>query len=72
MSKQSEIKAHLLSGQPITGLLAIDLYGVYRLSSAINRIRNQGVKVKTSMIIGSDGKTMHAKYWIQIKDRKIN
>jgi len=70
MSKQQQIKQHLLSGQPITGLLAIDLYDVYRLSSAINRIRKQGVAVTTSMIMGSDGKTIHAKYWVPIKDRK--
>lgn len=69
-SKHNEIKNHLLRGESITGLQAIELYGVYRLSSVINRLRNRdGLEVKTTMITSTDGKTIFAKYWIPINNR---
>lgn len=69
-SKHNEIKNHLLRGETITGLQAIELYGVYRLSSVINRIRNRdGLEVETTMVTASDGKTIFAKYWIPINKR---
>jgi hypothetical protein len=69
-SKHNEIKNHLLRGETITGLQAIELYGVYRLSSVINRIRNRdGLEVDTTMVTASDGKTIFAKYWIPINKR---
>jgi hypothetical protein len=68
--KHNEIKNHLLRGETITGLQAIELYGVYRLSSVINRIRNRdGLEVETTMVTASDGKTIFAKYWIPINKR---
>lgn len=69
-SKHNEIRNHLLRGETITGLQAIELYGVYRLSSVINRIRNRdGLEVETTMVTASDGKTIFAKYWIPINKR---
>lgn len=69
-SKHNEIRNHLLRGESITGLQAIELYGVYRLSSVINRIRNRdGLEVETTMITSTDGKTIFAKYWIPINKR---
>lgn len=69
-SKHNEIKSHLMRGESITGLQAIDLYGVYRLSSVINRLRNRdGLNVETTMVTAEDGKTIFAKYWIPINKR---
>lgn len=48
-SKHKQIETHLLSGKPLTGLQAIDLYGVYRLSSVINRLRKKH-DIETTMI----------------------
>jgi hypothetical protein len=70
MSKHQEIRQHLQRGESITGLQAIDLYHVYRLSSVINRLRNEGLEIETTMITASDGKTIFAKYWIPISVRK--
>lgn len=38
-SHQKLIFDHLIGGQSLTGLQALNLYGCYRLSSVINRIR---------------------------------
>ncbi len=70
MSKQAEIRQHLQAGHSLTGLEAIDLYQVYRLSSVINRLRKEGLEIETSMITSSDGRTIFAKYWIPIHARK--
>lgn len=69
MSKQEEIEKHLLSGQSITGLQAIDLFKVYRLSSVINRLRRKSIPIETTMILSDDGETLFAKYWIPINKR---
>jgi hypothetical protein len=70
MSKHSEIRQHLQAGHSLTGLEAMELYHVYRLSSVINRLRNEGLEIETTMITASDGKTIYAKYWIPIHARK--
>jgi hypothetical protein len=70
MSKHAEIRKHLQAGHSLTGLEAIDLYQVYRLSSVINRLRKEGLEIETSMITANDGKTIYAKYWIPISARK--
>lgn len=59
-----------MQGESITGLQAIDLYGVYRLSSVINRLRsNDQLPIHTAMVTASDGKTVFAKYYIPISER---
>lgn len=69
-SKHNEIKQHLMRGESITGLQAIDLYGVYRLSSVINRLRSKDqLPIQTTMVTSSDGKTIFAKYYIPISER---
>ena len=68
-SKHDEIRQHLKSGQTITGIQALNEFGVYRLSSIINRLRKEQLEIETSMIQGSDGKSVFAKYWIPINKR---
>ena len=68
-TKHNQIKAHLLKGLSITGIEAIKLFGVYRLSSVINRLRNkEQIPINTTMINSKDGKTVFAKYWICKQD----
>ena len=49
-SKHNQIKAHLEKGWFISGRSALSIYGVYRLSSVINRLRNEGIKIKTTLM----------------------
>jgi hypothetical protein len=58
MTQQQKIFAHLQS-QSITGLEAWKQYGVYRLSSLINRLRKTH-NIKTEMV--TEGETQFAKY----------
>ena len=69
MTKYSQVRKHILSGQPITTLQSLRLYGLQRLASLINRMRNDGHKIKTVMVEEPDG-TRYAKYYIPISDRK--
>lgn len=50
-SKSDLILNHLLDGKGITQRIAIDLYQHYRLASVINRLRNRGFNIETTMII---------------------
>ena len=59
-SKQNKIKAHLKEGRSITGLSALHHYDLYRLSSVINRLRNDGMKIKTTISTGK--RNPHAIY----------
>ena len=68
-SKHDEIRQHLKAGQTITGIQALNEFGVYRLSSIINRLRKEQLEIETSMIQGLDGKSVFAKYWIPINKR---
>lgn len=58
LSKHKAIRKHLLSGLSITGKIAWEHFGVYRLSSIINRLRKKGMYIKTDMENG------YAKYWL--------
>lgn len=69
-TKHNQIRNHLMQGLTLTGLQAIDLFGVYRLSSVINRLRRkEELPIETTMVTSSDGKTIFAKYWIPIHSR---
>lgn len=47
MSKKEKVKQYLLSGNSITGVEALRLFGLYRLSDAIFKLRNEGMKINT-------------------------
>ena len=47
--KCKAIKRRLLKGLPITGRQAMVSFNVYRLSSVIHRLRNEGLNIKTNM-----------------------
>ena len=60
-SKAKQIESHLLAGKALTGIQALQLYGVYRLSSVINRLRGRH-EIHTDMI--DMGDVRYAKYYI--------
>lgn len=49
ISKEEQIKRHLMDGKSITQQMAIKLYGHYRLAVVINRLRNKGFVIETIM-----------------------
>jgi hypothetical protein len=63
-SKTEQIKQHLLAGQTITGHQALLNFGVYRLSSVINRLRNRGIEIETVMIEDEKNRDVFARYFI--------
>lgn len=65
MNKHKEIRKHLLEGRSITGIEAMEYYGVYRLSSIINRLRHkENMDIKKTMINSSNGQAILAKYYM--------
>ena len=55
MTKKQKIKTHLLNGFSITGKTAMAKpFNLYRLSSVIHVLRNEGLKILTTMITKGD------------------
>lgn len=50
MTKHEQVKNYLLGGKSITGLTALKLFGLYRLSHVIYILRKEGHKINTKMI----------------------
>ncbi|MFN9114280.1 MAG: helix-turn-helix domain-containing protein [Bacteroidota bacterium] len=59
-SKKQQILNFLQAGRGVTGHTALYHFGVYRLSSTIHRLRQEGHTIHTEMI-EEDGQT-YAKY----------
>lgn len=57
LSKHDKVKMHLQRGKSITGIEALSKFGVYRLSSIINRLR-ETLEIKMERT----GKEGYAKY----------
>ena len=55
-SQNQQIKAHLESGQSITGYEALELYGCIRLASRIYDIKSSGYAINKDMIELPNGK----------------
>ena len=61
--KQTETILRHLQDEPITGLQALNLYGIFRLASRVSDLRKSGHKIKTEMI-KRNGKT-YAMYTLE-------
>lgn len=59
-SKTQKLLAHLQRGRTITGEQAMRRWGLYRLSSAIHRLRNKGYNIVTQMV--DTGEYEYARY----------
>lgn len=68
MTKYAQVRKHILSGEPITALQSLRLYGLQRLASLVNRMRNEGIEITTIMVSEPDG-TRYAKYFLPISKR---
>jgi hypothetical protein len=55
-SQNTQILNYLQSGQPLTALKALRLFGCMRLASRINDLRKMGHTIFTDMV-GENGKT---------------
>tara|TARA_Y100001938_G_C8009166_1_gene389027 strand:- start:432 stop:704 length:273 start_codon:yes stop_codon:yes gene_type:complete len=53
VSKKSKVLAHLISGESITPLEALELYGSFRLGAIIFELRADGHKIDTEIAKGS-------------------
>ena len=69
MSATEQIERHLLSGNTLTGLQAIDLFKVYRLSSVIKRLRDKGLDIET--VKKSNGSKEYGEYRIAKKQGEL-
>jgi hypothetical protein len=57
---KSRLKAHILSGKTITSLQALERWGTMRIAVYVNRLRQDGVKIRTTMV--TKGKKTFAEY----------
>lgn len=58
MSKTQKLLNHLQSGKTITGIQALQKFGLYRLSDAIHKLRGRGHNIETEEV----GKEKYARY----------
>lgn len=65
-----QVLLHLLSGRTITQLEALRLYGSFRLSSIIFRLRDQGYDIRTEMVTIRKG-TRVARYSLAEKKEGV-
>lgn len=59
--QRNNVLRHLQSGQTITPLEALDLYGCFRLAAVIHVLRKEGFPIQTEEVITSNHKRI-AKY----------
>ena len=60
MSAQEKLLKRLQSGKTVTGLQALNWWGLYRLSDAVWKLRKKGYDVQTKM--KQRGKKVYAQY----------
>lgn len=64
MSQLERIKSHLSSGQSITALEALGVYGCYRLAARINELRDRGMPIDMKTCTDAMGRR-YARYTAQ-------
>ena len=62
-SQESKILDYMLRGHRINGMLALELFGSWRLPARIADIRKRGFTIKSRDIYTSTGKRVR-EYWI--------
>tara|TARA_R110002020_G_scaffold442728_1_gene653899 strand:- start:102 stop:332 length:231 start_codon:yes stop_codon:yes gene_type:complete len=63
MSQEKIIKHYLESGGRVNGIMALEKFGCYRLSSVIFNLREKGLDIKTEMI--KKGQKSFAEYYLE-------
>ncbi len=62
MSQSKQILDHLLTGEPITPIEALNQYGVFRLSARCFDLREKGFDIQAKTI--NTGKKSYASYFM--------
>lgn len=61
-TKTKQVKEYLLQGNVLTDTLAVELFGLYRLSSVIHNLRQRGMEIETKMLVGRDRNGNRSEY----------
>ena len=61
MTQKAKVLAHLKRGQSITPIEALNLYGVFRLSDVVWKLKNEGHLIITTSVKNQNGND-YAKY----------
>lgn len=64
-TKKGKILQHLQRGRTITPRQAIALYGSFRLASTINRLRDEGFEISTTIRTSLQGE-IYAEYRMMV------
>ena len=56
MSQNKQILEYLEKGNPLSPLLALELFGCFRLSARINELKKAGYPINTHKLNTPDGK----------------
>ena len=67
-SQNKVLRKHLESGKSISPMMALNRFGIYRLASRVNDLRNQGMNIVTEMVYAHP--VRYAKYYIPKRKRK--
>ena len=62
-SKKGRILRHMQHGNIMTPMKALRNYGVFRLAVTINRLRNEGYNIETTMM--TEGESTFASYKLE-------
>lgn len=66
--KINEIKEWLLEGKPLTGLMAVQIWGLLDLPAVISGLRREGYQIDTEMMRTEQGR--FARYVISAENTK--
>lgn len=67
-SQNKVLRKHLESGKSIAPMQALNRFGIYRLASRINNLRNDGMNIISEMIYAHP--VRYAKYYLPKQKRK--
>ena len=68
-SQNAKIRSWLEDGKRISPLLALHLFGCFRLASRIWDLRERGMNIGNDWVIESDGKRHKEYYWIDYEQK---
>lgn len=63
-SYKAQILDHLMTGQTLDDMKALNLFGCWSLSQRISEMRASGIPILSKMVTAPSGKR-HAIYWLE-------
>ena len=70
MTQKEKIKNLLKSGQGLTPMEALKLFGCFRLASVVHKLKSEGMKIETSII--NDVDRTYAKYYMVLTTGQLS